>query len=240
MNATAPIPLAGRGSASGPARLTPEDQHMGRADSSLAPAAPRLWVPAAAALCVLAGSIALFAGAGIGRGAPIMLVALAGVAVALLGHSIRTGRRWIAVGGSRVPAAAMMAASVVAGLVVPLMLWWPTPTLLADAAARGDRKRIAFHLALGLDVNDGEVLTRGFWFIGDPGLRTPLYEAVVRGDTSLAEFLLRRGADPNLTCGPVNGRALPLAHALSRGDQAMAALLRSHGAIETRGPTAQR
>lgn len=68
-------------------------------------------------------------------------------------------------------------------------------------------------------------------------LTTPLHEAVRHNSLPTVRFLLRTGANPNLT--DTNG-AFPLAHAASWNHVEVARLLLENGALPLRGPTDSR
>jgi ankyrin repeat protein len=90
---------------------------------------------------------------------------------------------------------------------------------LRDAACRGDLERLA---AL-LDANSSLVNERG-----GEGTRTALHDAAGQGQEAAVEFLLKRGANPNIRCE--GDYAFPLHFACERERFAIVRLLVEHGA----------
>ena len=95
-------------------------------------------------------------------------------------------------------------------VVLPLIVWWPTRFQLLNAVAENRRGQVALCLALGCDVNAAVQSTPHVWYLGSPGVRTPLYEAIRTSNTAMVRFLLERGADPNQYCGEPNKVTSPL------------------------------
>lgn len=103
------------------------------------------------------------------------------------------------------------------------------PALL-DAARDGDFNAVRFYLQSGASPNAEEIIAPGAFYIGAPGIRTPLYESIRRNDLSTMELLLKHGADPNRFCGTPNDNHYPLDYALRKEDAAMLRLLNKYGA----------
>lgn len=110
------------------------------------------------------------------------------------------------------------------------LIWWRViPHAMLFAAREGRYSTVKFLLAIGGSANVEEIDAPGF-FLGAPGIRTPLYESIRRSDLSMMELLLKHGADPNRFCGPPNDTHYPLDYALQKNSDAMIRLLWSHGA----------
>ena len=165
-----------------------------------------------------------------GRGERWALLILLIILAAAFLHLGRSARAWRAAGGRREPVLWAMLAALGLGAALPLLLWYPTATMLADAASRQDRQRVRFYLAVGLKPDAHVVYVPYAFFLGAPAVRTALYEAVTRDDLETADLLLTRGADPNKLCGETNQLRRPLTHAVQRKNPAMIALLQRHGA----------
>ena len=95
-------------------------------------------------------------------------------------------------------------------VALPLIVWWPTRFQLMNAVAENRRGQVALCLALGCDVNAEAQVIPHVWYLGSPGVRTPLYEAIRTSNAAMVRFLLERGADPNQHCGEPNKVTSPL------------------------------
>ncbi len=95
-------------------------------------------------------------------------------------------------------------------VAMPLIVWWPTRFQLMKAVAENRRGQVALCLALGCDVNAEVQVIPHVWYLGSPGVRTPLYEAIRTSNVAMVRFLLKRGADPNQYCGEPNKVTSPL------------------------------
>ena len=93
---------------------------------------------------------------------------------------------------------------------VALIVWWPTKSQLLEAVAENRPGKVALCLALGCDVNAAVQVIPHVWYLGAPGVRTPLYEAIRTSNAAMVRFLLERGADPNQYCGEPNKVTSPL------------------------------
>jgi hypothetical protein len=95
-------------------------------------------------------------------------------------------------------------------VALPLVVWWPTRFQLLDAVAENRRAKVGLCLALGCDVNAAVKVIPHAWYLGTPGVRTPLFEAIRSSNVPMVMFLLRHGADPNLYCGEPNAVNSPI------------------------------
>ena len=95
-------------------------------------------------------------------------------------------------------------------VALPLIVWWPTRYQLLNAVAENRRGQVALCLALGCDINATVQVIPHVWFLGSPGVRTPLYEAIRSSNAAMVRFLIERGADPNQYCGEPNEVSSPL------------------------------
>ncbi len=93
---------------------------------------------------------------------------------------------------------------------VALIVWWPTKCQLLEAVEENRPGKVALCLALGCDVNAAVQVIPHVWYLGSPGVRTPLYEAIRTSNATMVRFLLERGADPNQYCGEPNKVTSPL------------------------------
>lgn len=96
----------------------------------------------------------------------------------------------------------------------------PAPPL-HRAAGRADFGELERLLASGTNINEVDAV--GF---------TPLHLVVFRGQRDVVEFLLERGADPNV---PLRDGVTPLWSAEDFGLDDIASLLRRHGGIKSTG-----
>jgi hypothetical protein len=101
-------------------------------------------------------------------------------------------------------------AAPLGGVALPLVVWWPTRFQLMKAVAENRHGQVAFCLALGCNVNAEVKAIPHVWYLGSPGVRTPLYEAIRTSNAAMVRFLLKRGADPNQYCGEPNKVTSPL------------------------------
>eukprot|EP01012_Entosiphon_sulcatum_P021493 TRINITY_DN2630_c0_g1_i1.p1 TRINITY_DN2630_c0_g1~~TRINITY_DN2630_c0_g1_i1.p1 ORF type:complete len:588 (-),score=126.87 TRINITY_DN2630_c0_g1_i1:60-1784(-) len=92
-------------------------------------------------------------------------------------------------------------------------------TALIRACEGGHSEVAKLLIDRGADVNK-----RGIWVGG-----TPLYWATISGDSELVQYLLDHGADPNIR---TNDGKSPLGLAVEFGNDELANLLRSKGALE--------
>lgn len=95
-------------------------------------------------------------------------------------------------------------------VALPLIVWWPTRFQLLNAVAENRRGQVALCLALGCNVNAEVKDSPHVWYLGSPGVRTPLYEAIRKSNASRVRFLLERGADPSQYCGEPNKVTSPV------------------------------
>ena len=95
-------------------------------------------------------------------------------------------------------------------VALPLIAWWPTRFQLLNAVAENRRGQVALCLALGCNVNAEVKDSPHVWYLGSPGVQTPLYEAIRNSNASMVRFLLERGADPNQYCGEPNKVTSPV------------------------------
>lgn len=91
-----------------------------------------------------------------------------------------------------------------------MKIWWPTKFQLMKAVAENRRGQVALCLALGCNVNAEVKAIPHVWYLGSPGVRTPLYEAIRTSNAAMVRFLIERGADPNQYCGEPNKVTSPL------------------------------
>ena len=103
-----------------------------------------------------------------------------------------------------------------------------TPAFL-DAAQRGNRDEVKFLVDRGVSPNAEVIYSPHDWYIGAPGVRTALYEAVTHDDLPMAALLVELGANCNHFCGPPNDLHNPIEYALKKGNDAVARLLYAHG-----------